>query len=279
MGPVKWAATSWAARFNLARFGPICSRALRIPGQVAIIWTAASLWILNSLLAAGRLRGWGFSGEAIGTGIAVALNLIADVGCAGLIAWAAGRFIFEARQSGELEMIMSTPVGAQEIVSGQWRAMKRLLLLPSLVMLNVTFVSGLAATAFENPWTVAVLHTLINTVSSFAFLLATVWMGMWLGSRLQKLPAAVAWTVGVVIGIPWLAASMACALVIGDGTGELTYTILNVTVSIGVGIFHWVLYRWARRKLEWEFSNYSKLSWLEFVERSSEDMNIAVQAV
>jgi len=86
----------------------------------------------------------------------------------GLLAWAACRFLFLARQSGGLELLLTTPVGAQTLVSAHWAAMRQLLLGPaalrsgalwsgiiiSLVSLNAT---PAASDHLTEPSTVALL--------------------------------------------------------------------------------------------------------------------------
>ena len=51
-----------------------------------------------------------------------------------MFAWAASRFFVEARRTGELELLLTTPLGAKQIVSTQWEVLKRGLRWPLVVM-------------------------------------------------------------------------------------------------------------------------------------------------
>jgi hypothetical protein len=62
---------------------------------------------------------------------------------ASLFAFVASRFFVEARRTGELELLLTTPVGAKEIVSTQWAVVKRLLNGPVLLMLIAVVVRSL----------------------------------------------------------------------------------------------------------------------------------------
>ena len=51
-------------------------------------------------------------------------------------------YFVEARRTGELELLLTTPLGAEQIVAGQWRALKRLLFAPALLLALTGFSPG-----------------------------------------------------------------------------------------------------------------------------------------
>jgi ABC-type transport system involved in multi-copper enzyme maturation permease subunit len=187
------------ARWNVSpsKVTPIQWLVLRQRGVKAALWSSA---LAAGIFQAGllpfyyaRLRpvvpGWFILSLP-----SLALNLI----CGALFAWAVTRFIATARRSGELELLITTPVGAATLVSDQWRAFKRLLIGPVLVML-APIILRLILTAMNDPFT-AVLN-IANLVLGVA---AMCWVGFWFGLKAPSQSAAVVWTVGITRGVPYL---------------------------------------------------------------------------
>jgi hypothetical protein len=104
-------------------------------------WQAQGVWVMVGLAAAGfaaaliwkpPLAAW-FAWKYFGGLFALILYV-----------WAASqacRFLVEARRGGLLELLLATPVNEKQIVSGQWRALRRMLGLPVLLLL-VALVTG-----------------------------------------------------------------------------------------------------------------------------------------
>ena len=114
----------------------------------------------------------------------------------------------EARRSGALELLLSTPLTVADILRGQWLAIRRLFLLPFLLALTFNVVSvyvGLkgsgpvvfhtsgdltttttsvapAASLFlaGDPFLTQILSALLGVAVLATDLLALVWFGMWL---------------------------------------------------------------------------------------------------
>jgi ABC-type transport system involved in cytochrome c biogenesis permease component len=112
-----------ASRAVMLEEDPVCWAVSRMRVQNALIWTGTLLLLLGgtgfswgSLLAGTR-------GGPLAMGLWDSLHLLVSLGSAALLAWAAGRFFFEKQRNGELEMILSTPLGARDIVGGNWRAL------------------------------------------------------------------------------------------------------------------------------------------------------------
>ncbi len=111
-------------------------------------WQALGLWAFALLVTGGSAAGliWKLPEEAwmIWNGIGGFFTLI-------LYLWAASqacRFLVEARRSGLLELLLSTPLNESQIVAGQWRALLRMFGLPVLLLLGV-HVTGVTLSQIE----------------------------------------------------------------------------------------------------------------------------------
>jgi hypothetical protein len=165
----------------------------------------------NGLIWAGSLvfllAGTGFSWARLRTGAASAgfgsLYLLLSLCSAGLLAWAAGRFYFEAQRNGEFEMILSTPLGAADVVSGTWRAICQPLRgawLPVLFLILLQFLfsssgPGNGLDTFRKA--MVLLNRAIDIV-------AICWVGMWFGLKSRRPFSIMGWTAGLVVGLPWV---------------------------------------------------------------------------
>ena len=205
--------------------------------------------------------GFRFIGVSSIAPVSWSLGLAVSALSGALITWAASRFFFEARRSGELELLLTTPIGAGALVSAQWRVLKALLRWPIVVMLaplllQIVFYLVVARFPAPIPWrfyyTVSCLFGAVNT---FLGIWALCWLGFWFGLRASGQARAILWAVGLVKGFPYLL--------------SLLYSMLSRSFTSGVGgpatpwywlllwlppqIFDLVLYLWlirlARRQL------------------------------
>src|SRR5262249_36053670 len=135
-------------------------------------------------------------------------SLVTSAITGALFALVASRFFVDARRTGELEMLLTTPVGAQEIVSTQWDVLKRLFRFPIALMLLpmgsqvlITLTSRYSAIGFWKPYfTFSMLLTGLNTVFGT---FAVCWVALWLGLRLNGQGGVILWTVLVAKGLPY----------------------------------------------------------------------------
>jgi hypothetical protein len=182
-------------------------------GQKALCWTAALLLIASAPLALAlySLRLLTFAGPTP----PLAWHSLSQLWWVGdaLLAWAASRFFFEARRSGELELLLTTPAGAQALVSAHWAAMKRLLLWPMvLVFTPMLLQAGGAVLALGRGLTGAPaiyqlysgFYAFLRPVEVFLVVLALNWLGMLFGLTLRRMVSAVALTLALVIGLPMM---------------------------------------------------------------------------
>lgn len=150
------ASRSFAWKFGGAKARAARRRKLIDPNPVLWLacrerWQAATLWLSTLLLLAGTLLLWAF-GEGnsvwqVWSFFGVLFTLIMYLG----LASSACRFFVEGRRSGLFELLLSTPLTAQQIVQGQWRGLLRNFGLPLLLWLMMilagTFLQQLSTMA------------------------------------------------------------------------------------------------------------------------------------
>jgi hypothetical protein len=139
--------------------------------------------------------------------VASPLGTVAGLIGAAAVAWVASRFFVGVRRSGDLELLLTTPVGAQSIVEDQWRVLKRLFVWPILCMqapMLPQFLIGISALhsdsgqALRPDLTLLKLLTVTNTFLGAA---ALCWLGLWFGLRARSQAGAIVWTVGLGKGL------------------------------------------------------------------------------
>jgi hypothetical protein len=256
-----YSASSRRKRWQATTFSPINYAANQSQGQSAILWVAILIksltWLLTALV---------FSWVTVNRAYAVTqgAGLITSIGSSALLAWAAARFFLDARRSGELELLMSTPVGAQEIVSGQWASLWRRLRWPFGFLVFTNLISP-AMYIFQwrsfpgsYPFGFFLLQNLFSIANSALSILATCWLGIWFGLRGRNTFSAVMRTVVLGLGIPWLVSMLANAVArwtiesISSPTGSWSYFILHIMVSGILMAMNIGFVVWAKRKLRRE---------------------------
>jgi ABC-2 family transporter protein len=125
---------------------------------------------------------------------------------AAIIAWVASRCLVEARRTRELELLLTTPMGAAGLISEQWRMLNRLFPWVVLVMqLPIWLQAVMAMSSFRSPSAPSLeLWWLLCMANTFVGALALCRVGLWLGMRARGTASAVVWTVSLGFGIPYL---------------------------------------------------------------------------
>jgi len=107
--------------------------ARQVRGQQALVWIAMLLGAqpLLQMIPGLVLRLTG-GGASLGLfyGAQWALQIIAS----GALAWVSCRGVLDLRRSGTLELLLSTPVGARDLVPACWRELRQRLTGPAAVL-------------------------------------------------------------------------------------------------------------------------------------------------
>jgi hypothetical protein len=129
-----------------------------------------------------------------------------------LVAVEATRQLGEDRRSGALELLLVTPLGDDQILSGQARALKRRSLGLKLLLLFVNVCMCLAVLAHPRGLYVQARDQAIFTGLFLGGILALVvdfsalqTVGIWMALRARSQPRAVLGTLGRVMLVPWAA--------------------------------------------------------------------------
>lgn len=187
-------------------------------GLKPLLWVAAGIGCchLAFFQIVGRFIGLGMRTSFIGVFPVFGLAEATIEG--GLFAWVASRFFVEARRTGELELLLTTPLGAQKLVSTQWETLKRLARGPVLVMAGLPLVlEGLVSLsggyspspAWKFYYALSLLLSSANTILSVG---ALFWLAPWFGLQVVGQGRVIFWTVLLVRGLPY-AAGLAWSLV------------------------------------------------------------------
>ncbi len=237
-----------------------------------LVWLLQRRRGLRALLWAGALVGlshysvipvlFGLVSSTSYWGVVSPLTLAATIVSGALFAWAASRFFVEARRTGELELLLTTPLGARRLVSTQWKVLKRELRWPLVVMLAPAFLQMVSfmvrvgstigpASSFGVHYAVSELIDCVNTIFGVG---ALCWMGLWFGLRAGGQGRAIIWTVTVVKGLPYLISILSLTLVMAlvrspVGRTSPPYWIMSWVPQLVDLLFYLALIQLARRRL------------------------------
>lgn len=197
------------ARRPLGDANPIAWLLQRQRGTRALLWAAALVGLSYQGMFTIVYR---FLRPSSYPSVAWSLSLAVAALEGALFAWAASRFFVEARRTGELELLLTTPRGARELVSMQWAVLKRLLpgpmlvlLAPALVQTGFVFLVSRRGFAMEGSYRLQyVVSGLISCADIILGLGALCWLGLWFGLRADGQGRAILWTVGLAKGLPFL---------------------------------------------------------------------------
>jgi hypothetical protein len=229
-------------------------------GTRAILWAGALVGPIQYALYALLLR---FVGTNAYATLGWPLGLVLSAFGSAMFAWAASRFFVETRRTGELELLLTTPRGARELVSAQWGVLKRLLRWPMLVMLApVVLQAGFVVVRMggfgfgpSNPfWLPYSTSTLMSCVNTLFGVGALCWVGMWFGLRAGGQARAAVGTICLVKGLPTFI-GIACFFAISalgriwGGWAPSRYWIMLCLPEVLDLLLYIALIRLARRRL------------------------------
>jgi hypothetical protein len=240
---------------------PIAWLLQRQRGTRAILWTAALFGLAYGVVPTAVFRLVRTSSYWT---IVMPLELAQSAIEGALFAWAASRFFVEARRTGELELLLTTPFGARQLVSTQWRVLMRLLRWPMMVLLAPALLRTISALVLNQAWLGPspsffrlqyAISGLLSCANLFLGIGAFCWLGFWFGLRAGGQARAIAWTVGVVTGLPYLFSMLSWMLFSAMGSltiswrWSMPYLLLRSLPQVVVLLFYVGLIAVARRHL------------------------------
>lgn len=253
-------------RWSLRRFtsSPEQWVTTRQRGLRTILWVGAIIGFQYLFSYAFFFAGWRAFGR-VGFARSVAgwlPGVLMSAASGAFFAWAASRFFIEGRKSGELELLLTTPVGAQSIVWGQWRTLRRALRGPIAAMLVFLFLpfaySMLSYRIMGADADMIMVSSTISFVLSglnvFFGVQALCLAGLWFGIRASGQAQAILWTIAVAKGCPYLIGLLG-PLVLGvagmvyPGNYRSAYYLLTLAPSLATLFFYLWLTRTAKRRL------------------------------
>ena len=227
---------------------------------------SAVLWAVGVLALA--YNGWvplarpplGLTGATPSWFFAGAFAVVGGLCGGAIVAWVSSRFFVSVRRTGELELLLTTPLGVETLVSEQWNVLKRFFVWPVLVMqapLLPQILAGLAGGtgALASSWQAqSMLFKLLSLANTFLGASALCWLGLWFGSRARTQAAAIVWTVSLAKGVPSLLALFCSVLAAGLFASPFTplsglYGALTWAPELAILVFYLWLIALARRHL------------------------------
>jgi hypothetical protein len=172
-------------RFLRAYSNPVDWLVQHQRGILATLWIAAAIEILYFASSWAVFRGMFTLGwpSVIGWVVWFAASASTDA----LFARAGSKFFYDSKRSGQLETLLTTPLGPRGVVEGQWSALKKLLAWPVAVALGVmlldediSLLTEIGQPGGYSPgWVTQCFVTWgIDIASSILGILAVCWFGM-----------------------------------------------------------------------------------------------------
>ena len=182
-------------------------------GSEPMLWLAALITGCQYAFSAMGSRFFGFYRSVQFLGIywivdrGSGLFIMAIAGA--LIASAASRFVIQAQRTGTIELLLTTPLGAEHLVSTQWDIVKRMIRLPLLAMLAPSLLQGLflIVTALPQPDVSLISYgapLLLGTINILLSVGALCWLALWFALRGMGPGRTVFWSVLLAHALPYV---------------------------------------------------------------------------
>jgi uncharacterized membrane protein (UPF0136 family) len=247
-------------------------------GLKAVVWTGVLVSVIpyaaNLLIALGS-RAASTLISFYSWPVSVAVGVVQ--GC--LFGWAASRFLVEARRTGELELLLTSPVGAKTIVSSQWNQLKRVFFVPVILLAAPNLLLTLYYTTFAHyhqpPYAGTLSYRLYFALTPFLGFIRTIlgigaliWAGLWFGLKARSQAGVILQIILFARGVPFVilfgASSLLRLLVnhagaYGAGGVRFPWEYWLYVLNPVAGCFYYLwLIRWARRRLAAELAHPSQ---------------------
>jgi hypothetical protein len=263
----------WRERLHAWKYGHGLDRDTfrsRLLGINPVFWLLSrirskpiSVWGVLAVLGIAWVWGWwrfrrDWLTEGIYISTAIIVNLLLRCWVAAETGWA----LAEGRKSGGLELLLSTPLQVEDILRGQWLALRHQFLGPVLAVLftEFLFMAAIVREAIPDEERVFSYAFWFSGMALFvADLVALYWLGMWRGLTARNGLRAAGGSLAIVLGLPWLGYGLILLLMVLWGFTNRSYQIppgwaffvglwlgLGLTVDLAFGA-------WARQKLLTEF--------------------------
>ena len=250
-----WAGERWRDRWHALNFGtaqerqesrrrlldrnPVLWLASRNRLKIRILWGAVGLALIVWM-------GWrwqtGPAGDTWSSTFLIALFVQAPLKW--LVASEASQRWTQERQTGALELLLTTPLSVAEILRGHWLSLGRMFGLPALAILLVEVFTLAASGALSGPHFDMGLMALAGAAVFIWDLYALAWVGLWMGLSSRKPNQAFIGTAVRILVVPWMAFIL--ALFLTGVEGPLALPALWLVVC---GLCNVMFQRWARENL------------------------------
>lgn len=146
--------------------------------------------------------------DALNPAMAMAFTLVLNAAMKLSMAGEACRWIARDRQSGVLELVLTTSMSVDDILKGQWISLRKLYRKPFIATVVVEFVFAIICLSTEN-FDVEEFFATIYVMGVFVVMmvadyLAIGWTGMWKGLSTMPVEKSRQQAVSAVLMLPWL---------------------------------------------------------------------------
>jgi hypothetical protein len=228
-----------------------------------VVWAGAMLGIIHHT----GMFSWGaFLRIARGIYAPMAMGASINIVEGSLFAWAASRFFLESRREGELELLMTTPEGAGNMVASQWQWLKKVFRWPTVALVvpyGLIWLTNylLRSQAWRGSGLFGVYSQLILlSLNVIAGIVALIRVGMWYGWSERSQARAVARTVVLAKAVPFLIGILVPLIIprmllakFYNPFSNLRFILGGTVPQLIILLYHIYLYRWAKRRLEARF--------------------------
>lgn len=246
-------------------------------GLKAVVWAGALIgligqngfWTLIRMFVAALIGPYGTRPlRGISSFYTWPVSLALGAGQACLFGWAASRFFIEGRRTGELELLLTTPVGAKNMISSQWKELRWLfalpvivLMVPQIVVLALTFAEiRLMPDTFGWYRYYRIVAQSLECVSVLAQIGTLIWVGLWFGLRERSQTTALVRIIVLTLGAPYVMSLGVTFLyrffaLWGSPLGSSWVILFYLLPQVAILLYYLWLVLWARRRLAAEMTN------------------------
>lgn len=229
-------------------------------GMEPMLWAAAIIVASQTLLAGFGLRLLRLNAPFQFLSFYSILSLVVLTVSGMIIAAAASRFVMDARRDRTLELLLTTPLGASGLVTAQWDMVKRMMVLPLLLMLAPSLLRATlmirGVFAYGDLWMGGYMLSLVlNIASTIIGIAALCWLALWFAFGGMGKGRTLFWSVLLVHllpALPFYFWSMFLSAVMSrlPSQSQLISLVLHSLLPQVIGIlYHLFLIRLARSGL------------------------------